>query len=141
MGQSTFIKLVPASKQTTITLQEVTNLLMYYQTITQKTGEQLSYHYEQHAFPYEIIEQQKNDTNYLYLKGRDNSLYHYLVIGTGVETTDEDETHAFIQIVLPKGATYADKNKANEFAKFFAKKLNGELHLFNGRIMYFYKQK
>ena len=37
--------------------------------------------------------------------------------------------------------TYGDKGKATEYAKFVAKNLQGELHLFNGRIMYFNKRK
>ncbi|EIJ81661.1 hypothetical protein PB1_01930 [Bacillus methanolicus PB1] len=47
----------------------------------------------------------------------------------------------YIQITLPESSTFGDKGKANEFCKLFAKKLQGELHLFNGRIMYYYPRK
>lgn len=141
LAQSAFIKLVPASTQTTITLAEVENLLTYYRDITTKTGDQLSWEYKAHAFPYALSEKRDGDMEWLTLKGKDDTLYKYILIGVGTETTEEENAQSYIQIVLPDQATYADKNKANEFAKFFAKKLSGELHLFNGRVMYYYKKK
>lgn len=47
----------------------------------------------------------------------------------------------YIQLVLPEGSTHGDKAKGNEFGKHFAKKLKAELHLFNGRVMYYNPRK
>lgn len=70
--------------------------------------------------------------------------------GSDAEDDSEGESEAespegnkrhFIQFVLPEGATHGDKAKGNEFVKHFAKKLKAELHLFNGRVMYFNPRK
>lgn len=140
MGESAYIKLVSASKQQTITLDEVIDLFKYYKEITAKTGEQLGWGYKDAAFPYDLSE--KKDDIWFYLKGTDPRNYKYIVIGVGQEQVAEtDESQALIQVVLPDGATNGDKGKANEFCKFLAKKLEAELHLFNNRVMYFYKRK
>jgi hypothetical protein len=141
MATHAYIKLVSASKKKTITLSEVKELFQYYQDITKKTGEQLGWSYAEAAFPYTIVE---TDEGWFYLKGKSDR-YRTIIVGVGQEQipnedTGEMEEQTFIQITLPQGATHGDKGKANEFCKFLAKKLEGELHLFNGRVMYYYKR-
>lgn len=137
MSKSSYIKLVAGSKQSTVTLDEVKNLLEYYVDMTTKTGQQLGWQYEAAAFPYEMAQQSQEGIPYLLLKGK-SPLYHHLVIGVG---TEQETGVSYIQIVLPSQATHGDLAKANEFAKFLAKQLKGELHLMNGRIMYFNDRK
>lgn len=124
------IKLAPKSIKQRMSKDEVKALLAYYQEITTKTGEQLNWTYAQSAFPYEIRE---TDTSF-YLKGT-NDKYYGLILSIG-----EEESGGYIKITLPASATNGDKGKANELCKFLAKKLEAELHLFNGRVMYFYKR-
>ncbi|RAK23206.1 uncharacterized protein DUF1885 [Anoxybacillus vitaminiphilus] len=144
MATHAYIKLVPASKKKTITLSEVKELFQYYQDITKKTGEQLGWSYAEAAFPYTIVETDEGKEQWFYLKGKSDR-YRTIIVGVGQEQipsedADETEEQTFIQITLPQGATHGDKGKANEFCKFLAKKLEGELHLFNGRVMYYYKR-
>jgi hypothetical protein len=136
-----YIKLVPASKQKAVTLEEVKQLFQYYQDMMKKTGEQLGWAYQQAAFPYQLIETDEGKGKWFYLKG-DGHRYRTIIVGVGSnnETNNGETEESFIQITLPNGATHGDKGKANEFCKFLAKKLEGELHLFNGRIMYYYKR-
>lgn len=141
---SAYIKLVPKSSQQEITLEELKHLFHYYKEITAKTGHQLSWNYDHSAFPYEIHDVLNTKENMFYLKGT-NDKYFAMIVKIGVETllleeTNEPQNQTYIQILLPNGATNGDKGKANEFCKFLAKKLSGELHLFNSRIMYFYKK-
>ncbi|WP_027408285.1 DUF1885 family protein [Anoxybacteroides tepidamans] len=138
MSTHAYIKLTSASKQKTITLEEVKKLFFLYQEMIKKTGEQLGWQYEEAAFPYKIVETDDAKGQWFYLKGT-NERYHTIIIGVGQEYNETEET-SFIQVTLPNGSTHGDKGKANEFCKFLAKKLEGELHLFNGRIMYFYKR-
>lgn len=144
LGNSAYIKLVEASKQQSITLDEVKNLFAYYKDITSKTGEQLGWNYDAAAFPYDLKEKADAGDKWFYLKSNEPR-YHVIVVGVGeenIETEDgEEKVQAFIQIVLPEGYEYGDKNKAVEFGKFLGTQLEGELHLFNGRIMYYYKRK
>ncbi|WP_066176397.1 DUF1885 family protein [Bacillus marinisedimentorum] len=145
MGKSAFIKLVPASLQTSITLDEVKDFLHYYKDITHKTGEQLGWSYDEAAFPYAIKERSDSEGKWFYLKS-DEERYYMILVGIGeekVESAEEEDIHTIqhIQITLPDGSTQGDFTKAIEFAKFLSKKLQGELHLFNGRIMYYYKRK
>lgn len=133
MSTHAYIKLVPASKKKTITLEEVKELFHTYQQLMKKTGEQLGWGFENASFPYQLVED--GNEQWFYLKGT-NDRYHSIIIGVGQEN---DET-SFIQVTLPNNATHGDKGKANEFCKFLAKQLEGELHLFNGRIMYYYKR-
>lgn len=141
MTISARIKLVPKSSQQEITLEELKHLFHHYREITAKTGHQLSWNYDHSAFPYEIHDVLDTKENMFYLKGT-NEKYFAMIVKIEEETVPLDETNSqvYIQISLPKGATNGDKGKANEFCKFLAKKLSGELHLFNGRIMYFYKR-
>ncbi|RBW70016.1 DUF1885 family protein [Bacillus taeanensis] len=143
MSKSAYIKLVPASKQQSITLEELKELFFYYKELTAKTGEQLNWQYSHAAFPYEL-EQKKEKEQWFYLKGQNES-YRYIIAGISsrkLKTEEEEEQfEQYIQIVLPEGSTHGDKGKANEFCKFLAKQLQGELQLFNGRTMYYYKRK
>ncbi|HHY73912.1 MAG TPA: DUF1885 family protein [Bacillus bacterium] len=144
MSKSAYIKLVPASNKQEVTLNDLKDYLEYYQEITSKTGEQLHWDYENSAFPYEIKEREDSNNEWFYLKSKADR-YNYILLGVGSEEVKEDDGTArkqnYIQITLPDTALYGDKNKAVEFAKFLGKKLNGELHLFNDRIMYFYDKK
>lgn len=144
MSLSAYIKLVPASTQQEIELDEVKELFSYYRNITSKTGTQLSWEYDSAAFPYEIKEKIEGKNTWFYLKSSERG-YNMLVVGVGKEELEVVDgqllNQTFIQVVLPEGSTYGDKGKGNEFCKFLAKKLEAELHLFNGRIMYFYKRK
>lgn len=141
--ENAYIKLVPASNKQSITLDDVKNLFSYYKEITGKTGKQLDWQYDDAAFPYQIKEINE-ENNWFYLKS-DHQKYNAIVVGVGQEEledeNDENITKFYIQVTLPISSTAGDKGKANEFCKFLAKKLEGELHLFNGRIMYFYKRK
>ncbi|HEX7066227.1 MAG TPA: DUF1885 family protein [Bacillales bacterium] len=144
MAIDAYIKLVPASEQQEITLHQVQELLRYYQEITAKTGEQLGWHYRQAAFPYEFAETPEGKGKWFYLKSIDPDNYRYIFFA--VDSDEQEESNGsnkqyYIQVTLSEDATHGDKGKANELCKFLAKKLKGELHLFNGRVMYYYKQK
>lgn len=142
MGNSAYIKLVSASKQQEVTLENVKELFKYYKNLTIKTGQQLNWEYNEAAFPYELLEKEEAGNQWFYLKSKEKR-YNYIVLGIGkeiIQVDGDNREQYFIQIVLPEGSTYGDRGKANEFAKFIAKELDGELHLFNERIMYFYKR-
>ncbi|MCP8616068.1 DUF1885 family protein [Salirhabdus salicampi] len=124
MGRSTYVY-----PKNPITLQDIQDQLQYYQEITTKTGEQLNWNYEQQAFPYDIQLKEYEGHQYLLLKG---TLDRYNSILIGV--IDQPSQNA-VQITLPSSAEHGDKGKANELAKFFAKKFNGTLQLFNGRLI------
>lgn len=136
MSKSAYIKLVSGSKQKTISLEEVKQLLQYYQEMTEFTGKQLNWDYQAAAFPYEIKEKEHEEMKYLLLQGKNPNLYYYLMIGIGIKT----EPH-YVHIVLPSRSTHGDQAKANELSRFIAKQLQGELQMFNGRTMYFNKRK
>jgi nitrous oxide reductase len=144
MARNAYIKLVPSSVKKDITLDEVKDLLLYYKNLTSKTGDQLDWNYEHEAFPYEIKEKEEANGKWFYLLS-DHDRYHAIIIGVDQETIVHDDgteiEQSYIQITLPESSTFGDKGKANEFCKFLAKKLQGELHLFNGRIMYYYPRK
>lgn len=144
MSNSSYIKLVKASTTTQVTLDDVKSKMVHYIEMTTKTGKQLDWGYSDAAFPYTIVEKPEGKGQWFYLKGKDQNLYKYIVIGVGSETlsTEEgEEEQFFIQVVLPEGATHGDKGKANEFCKYLAKEYKAELHLFNGRVMYYYPRK
>lgn len=144
MAIDAYIKLVPMSKQQTITTEELKNLFTYYKEITSKTGAQLDWNYDNAAFPYEIKEKQEGSGVWFYLESKEDR-YNLILLGIDTEkiVTDDgtEKEQTYIQITLPETATFGDKGKANEFCKYLAKKLDGELHLFNGRVMYFYPRK
>jgi hypothetical protein len=144
MANNAYIKLVPASEKQSVTIDDLKELFSYYQEITSKTGTQLGWNYSQTAFPYELIEQADSHGKWFYLSSNVDRYYAILIGVDQEKVLDEDGTEreqSYVQITLTDASTEGDKGKANEFCKFIAKKLKGELHLFNGRIMYFYPRK
>lgn len=144
MAVNAYIKLVPSSAKQTITIDEVKELFHYYKDITGKTGDQLDWQFEGSAFPYEIKDTEEGKGKWFYLHSN-HERYFAILIGVDQETVQNENgverEQTYIQITLPEQSTYGDKGKANEFSKFLAKKLQGELHLFNERIMYYYPRK
>ncbi|MEW9667477.1 DUF1885 family protein [Ammoniphilus sp. 3BR4] len=144
MGSSAYIKLVKESRVHQVTLDDVKSKIKHYIEMTQKTGQQLAWGYADAAFPYTLIEKPEAQGKWFYLKGNDPKLYKYIMFGVGeeeIEREDEKTSQFFIQVVLPEGSTHGDKGKANEFCKYLAKEFQGELHLFNNRVMYYYPRK
>ncbi|WP_253701426.1 DUF1885 family protein [Bacillus sp. FJAT-27445] len=145
LAENAFIKLVPSSVKQSITLEELKDYFHYYKEITSKTGAQVNWDFDESAFPYEIKETPESKGDWFYLSTSDPDRYRAIAIAVGKEAVElEDGTssiQSYIQISLPDGALAGDKGKANEFCKFLAKKLQAELHLFNGRIMYFNPRK
>ncbi|WP_051271064.1 DUF1885 family protein [Shimazuella kribbensis] len=117
-----------------IELANVKDTLEYYREMTRNTGKQLAWDYEAAAFPYTMEEKEENGIPYILLTGRDPHQNNHMVIGVGRQKENEK---FYVQIVLPEDATHHDVAKGNEYAKFIAKHLKGELELFNGRIMAF----
>ncbi|MEH7882936.1 DUF1885 family protein [Bacillus sp. JJ1609] len=144
MSSNAYIKLVPSSTQQAVSTDELKDLFNYYKQITAKTGDQVDWNYENSAFPYELKEKEEGRGTWFYLQSSQDR-YNAILFGVDKETiVDEDDTEreqTYIQITLPPTATAGDKGKANEFSKFLGKKLQGELHLFNGRVMYFNPRK
>lgn len=144
MANNAYIKLVPSSAKAEISTEEMKDLFFYYKDITSKTGDQVDWQFSDAAFPYEIKEEPSAKGQWFYLYST-NDRYKAILVGVDKEIIDEDDgtnrEQTYIQVTLPEISTYGDKNKANEFCKFLAKKLQGELHLFNGRIMYFNPRK
>lgn len=128
--QHAFITLVPKSNQQSVSIDDIKQLFHYYKTVTSKTGAQINYTYTNTAFPYEILD---TSTTTLKLQST-HDRYDSIYIGVGIENEQ-----SFIQVSLPPNATFGDKGKQMNFA-VLAKKLEGELQLFNGRTMYFYKR-
>ncbi|CAG9619875.1 DUF1885 family protein [Sutcliffiella rhizosphaerae] len=142
MASSAYINLMEKSKQKTITLEGVKELLHYYKDITSKTGKQLGWEYSQAAFPYEIKEKPEGKGVWFYLKGTEDR-YRMILIGVGTQDTNSSEDEpplSYIQVTLHDQSTHGDKGKANELCKFLAKKLDAQLTLFTGSIMYYYKR-
>ncbi|MBD7936881.1 MULTISPECIES: DUF1885 family protein [Cytobacillus] len=138
------IKLVPASKIDTITTTELKEYFLYYKDITAKTGDQVDWTYGQAAFPYEIIDSNEKQAEQITLYSEKERYRAILISIQKEKIMDHDNTPRIqtnICFTLPEGATFGDKGKANEYCKFLAKKLQAELHLFNGRVMYYYKRK
>lgn len=158
MGETATIKLVEGSTQQAITLEEVKALLERYIEQTTKTGRQLGWNYQEHAFPYTIETRPEAEGKWFLLRGKQPG-YRAIVIGVETEpytvtterpkegTNGETETvtetrqSAYIAVHLPDVSTHGDKAKANEFCKYLAKTLQAELHLFNGRVMYYNPRK
>ncbi|MEA3318877.1 MAG: DUF1885 family protein [Bacillota bacterium] len=141
MASSAYINLVPNSKEKTLTVEDVKELLNYYREITSKTGKQLGWEYSQAAFPYELNEKPDGKGQWFYLKGTEDR-YKMILIGVGTQIAKSEETMplSYIQVTLHDQSTHGDKAKANELCKFLAKKLEAELKLFTGSIMYYYKR-
>ncbi|WP_409305270.1 DUF1885 family protein [Peribacillus sp. SCS-155] len=144
MSEDAYIKLVPGSEKETITLDEVKELFNYYKEITGKTGRQVDWNYENSAFPYEIKETADSGGKWMYLHSTADR-YNLILVGVDQEIiahdSENERIQTYIQVTLPESSTFGDKGKANEFCKFLAKKLKGELQLFNNRVMYYYPRK
>ncbi len=132
------IRLVEGSTQQEIQLEDVKKKLEYYVEQAALTGKQLNWDYASATFPYTMEEQSDNTTTWLVLKGKEPHLYKYLVIGVDKE---EKTGQHYIQVIVPQNATHGDHSKANEFCRFLARSFQGELHLFNGRVISFNQQK
>ncbi|MDQ0272436.1 DUF1885 family protein [Cytobacillus purgationiresistens] len=144
MTATAYIKLVPSSETEHITIEMIKDYFQYFKEITSKTGTQLNWSYNEAAFPYSIKEHPASENKWFYLQS-DTEQYNLIMLGIDKEIVHEDNgterIQMYIQVTLPETSTFGDKGKANEFCRFLAKKLKGELHLFNGRIMYFYPRK
>lgn len=144
MIETAYIKLVPESVKTNITIEDVKELLTYYQMVTSKTGKQLDWDYDKKAFPYNMKEPDNMKDKMIYLQSNVDR-YHMILIGVDQEIIHDEQgmerIQSYIQFTLPENATFGDKGKANELCKFLAKKLQGQLHLFNKRVMYYYPRK
>ncbi|CAG7604714.1 hypothetical protein PAESOLCIP111_00729 [Paenibacillus solanacearum] len=139
MAQSAYIKFVEGSAVPSLTLEELKNQLLHYKEQLALTGRQLGWEYDDAGFPYSIESKPGAEGLWFYLKGK-YPQYKYIVMGVGTETNNETERH-FVQVVLPDDATVGDKSKGNEYCKYLGKLWKAELHLFNGRIMYFNPRK
>jgi hypothetical protein len=139
MSQNAYIKLVAGSSVPSLSLDELKEKLHLYREQLSLTAKQLGWEYDDAGFPYTIETKPEGENKWFYLKGT-NPLYKYMVMGVGSSTENDEERH-FVQVVLPNDATHGDKSKGNEFCKHLGKQLKAELHLFNGRIMYFNPRK
>ncbi|MCS7459371.1 DUF1885 family protein [Paenibacillus doosanensis] len=139
MAQSAYIKFVDGSTLSSLTLDELKEQLLHYEEQLNLTGKQLGWDYGDAGFPYTIETKPGADGSWFYLKGK-NALYKYIVMGAGKEQSGDIERN-YVQVVLPDDCTHGDKAKGNEFCKYLAKLWKAELHLFNGRIMYFNPRK
>ncbi|MFK7696146.1 DUF1885 family protein [Paenibacillus sp. HJGM_3] len=139
MAQSAYMYFTDGSAVPSLSLEELKERLLHYKDQLSKTGQQLGWGYSEAAFPYTIESKPEGEGKWFYLKGTDPS-YKNLILGVG-GSSEEGDSRPFVQIVLTSGSTIGDKNKGNELCKYLAKLLKAELHLFNGRIMYFNPRK
>lgn len=144
MGNHAYIKLVSASKEASISLQGVKELLDKYVEISKKTGEQHNWDYENFSFPYKM-EMPPNDAGVKLKLVPKQDRYEGFLAEIGHEELEDESGNKsmqhMIQVSLLPNSTNGDKDRAIDYCKFMAKQLAGELHLFNGRIMYFYPRK
>ncbi|TJY43308.1 DUF1885 family protein [Cohnella pontilimi] len=139
MSQSAYISLVQGSAVDQISLDGVKEQLQHYISQTSLTGRQLGWEYADAAFPYAIEQKPEAAGQWFYLKGK-NPLYRHIVFGTGTRE-ENDAVVPYIHVVLPEGSTHGDKAKANELCKWIGKRLQAEVKLFNGRVMYYNPRK
>ncbi|GAA0325081.1 DUF1885 family protein [Bacillus carboniphilus] len=132
MQEEALIRVHNKSKKSTITYEDVKEILQEYVRRTKKTGEQLNWDYDQHAFPYSIEEIQNEAKQFLQLKSIDPPLYHSFYLDIPEEMDD-----TILRITLSSQSTHADKGKANELCRFISKNWGAELRLFNKRVMQF----
>jgi hypothetical protein len=138
LSKSALIKLVEGSTQEDVSLDTVKSIFQAYLEKMDRTGKQLGWDYRGAAFPYSIEEKEENGSRYLVLRGKEPSQYYYLLVGVGKE---KETGNTYIQVVVPDRATAGDRNKANEYSRFIAKSLQAELHMTNGRVLYYYPRK
>ena len=139
MSQSAYIKFVTGSAVTAVSLDELKEKLTYYKNQVEKTGQQLGWEYAEAAFPYSFEQKAEAEGKWFYLKGQDQ-LYKYILFGVNVPAEGSEE-QGYIQVTLPDDSTHGDKAKGNEFCKFLARTYKAELHLFNGRVIYYNPRK
>ncbi|MCD7033958.1 DUF1885 family protein [Metabacillus sp. GX 13764] len=118
------VKLSDTSVISKIRIEEAVSCLEYYREQTGKTGDQLQWHYRAAAFPYEM----EINANTIELRSSERG-YSRIVLGI------DEKNDSLLHIILPNDAAFADKGKANELAKFFAKTWKAEIILFNGRVI------
>ena len=143
VNESAFIKLVPQSARQSITVDDLKGLLLQYKDAGTKTGQQISWDYDHHSFPYEIKQKDDGNQRWFYLAS-DDERYNLIAFAIDQETVKGKETEqiqTYIQVTLGDHSTSGDKAKANELCRYLGRTLQAELHLFNKRIMYFYKRK
>jgi len=140
MAQNAYIKFVEGSAVASLTLDELKEHLQRYREQTIRTGQQLSWGYGEVAFPYTIENHPDADGRWFYLKGT-SPLYRAIAFGVDREETEDGQQRHYVQVVLPDNATHGDKAKGNEFCKYLGRHYKAEVHLFNGRIMYFNPRK
>ncbi|MGM9986669.1 MAG: DUF1885 family protein [Bacillaceae bacterium] len=139
MSQIAYVTFVNKSLQSTITLDEVLQQFTYYKEIMSKTGKQLDWQYTERAFPYDISTIERQPVPLLHLTSTQDR-YKEIYVGVKREDAQTTEDANVIFIALTNQSTFGDKGKATEFAKFLAKKYEGQLTLFNERIMYYNKR-
>jgi hypothetical protein len=170
MSQHAYIKLVGSSVLQSVTIDDLKTQLNHYKDQLTQTGSQLDWEYADAAFPYSIEQNVESNNEWFYLKGT-NPLYRYIAFGVENPTPETTQTPATpeasgteeaeatsqevmeeqaatvitqpstIQVILPAGSTIGDKSKGNELCKYLGKIWKAEVHLFNGRIMYFNPRK
>ncbi len=143
VNESAFIKLVPQSARQSITVDELKVLLLQYKDFGSKTGKQISWDYDHHSFPYEIKQTEDGNRRWFYLSS-DEERYNLIAFAIDQEKAkgnEAEQIQTYIQVTLGEHSTFGDKAKANELCRYLGKTLQAELHLFNKRIMYFYKRK
>lgn len=159
MSRSAYIIFVEGSTVAQASVDDVKQKLGRYTEILKKTGQQLGWDYERNAFPYTVHEKPEGQGQWFYLKGTDETLYRYILIGAGTRTIEQTVTEAdpdnegqtrtrtipkeqsYIQVTLTEQSTHGDKGKANELCRYLANEYKAELHMFNDRIMYFNPRK
>jgi hypothetical protein len=167
MSQHAYIKLVGSSVLQSVTIDDLKTQLNHYKDQLTQTGSQLDWDYAHAAFPYTIEQNVESNNEWFYLKGT-NPLYRYIAFGVenptpeateapitpevssteeaAQEVTEEQAATVVtqpstIQVILPSGSTIGDKSKGNELCKYLGKIWKAEVHLFNGRTMYYNPRK
>ena len=128
MSSHAYVKLVPGAAKDSVTVEEVKELLRKFIRISTKTGEQTGWKYEDAAFPYTIKETPEGKDKWFYLEANEEGNYDWyklIMIGVDKEEIKDEEGNVreqyYVQFTLPETATYGDKGKATEYAKFVAK--------------------
>ncbi|MCS1350568.1 DUF1885 family protein [Mechercharimyces sp. CAU 1602] len=119
--------------QETISLADLHHTLIEYQQKLARTGKQLSWPYEEAAFPYKIQMYHQYSDEWLLLKSTSPPRYRTLMIGVQEEPSGTSTIH----VLLPSTASFGDKGKANELCRYLATLHQAKLTLFNGRVQSF----
>ncbi|RKQ83655.1 DUF1885 family protein [Brockia lithotrophica] len=130
MRRSTFV-VWPKGEGEGISLEALRAALEEYRGRLEKTGEQLDAPYASWAFPYEIEERERHGIRYLYLRGKGVTPQEY----TGLLlTAGSADGQNVVQITVVRGATDGDFAKANELARYLARRWKAEIVLFTGKV-------